>query len=553
MYTGILKAFAYYRLSVDDKNGGRESESISNQRLVVHSFCERNNIVIVREFIDDGYSGANFERPDFQNMLNQIELHIADIVVTKDLSRLGRDMTESSYYAETYLPEKGMRFLTATDNFDSQKDNPMAPFQFAMNEVYLRDCSRKIKTVLKHKRESGQYCTCPPYGYKKDPTQKGKLVPDEITSGTVKKIFQYAAKGYSCIKIATILDKEHDIPPLKYRALYRDNFSPEGASHVSDLWNHITIKRILKNPVYLGHTFLGKTQKISFKSKKKMPVPKDDWTVFYDTHEPLVSQTIFDQAQLTMKHHTKLNESYDSTRLSMFKGIAFCAECGHSVCSAGTVYKGERDKYWHLACNKRNGSYSDPCKGVRIRYSDLVELVIQDLNYVINISDDEINQIIEYAIQKYLQDHNYKDLQLRQEKAQTRLSVIDKIIIKLYADNAEGKISNERLINAIDELEKETIGLKAILAQEYDIKKAKNQIEQNYKTFFNLVKDYTTIKELNRDILMTFIDRIEIGPKIYKDGTHGTPRGREPYQQTVHIYYKFVGNIMPLETGITSN
>ena len=245
---------------------------------------------MVREFVDDGWSGGNFDRPGFQEMMRHLEQGKANLVITKDLSRLGRDMREASYYAEQFFPEHGIRYIAIADNFDSDRDNLMAPFQFAINEVYLRDGSRKVKDVLKSKREDGQYCACPPYGCRKSQENKHRLAPDEMTAPVVQRIFEQAAAGDSSRKIAIDLNADGVIPPLKYRVLYRDDFSEEGAARASDLWNYTTVKRILKNPVYLGHTLLGKSRKASVKSKKKLAVAPEDWAVTENTHPPLVSQ-----------------------------------------------------------------------------------------------------------------------------------------------------------------------------------------------------------------------------------------------------------------------
>ena len=254
MKTGrFTLGFAYLRLSNEEAQGG-ESSSITNQRMIVQNYCKQNNITLVREFVDDGYSGGNFNRPGFKEMLKQLEQGKANLVITKDLSRLGRDMREASYYAEQFFPEHGIQYIAIADNFDTEHDNIMAPFLFAMNEVYLRDGSRKVKDVLRSKRESGQYCACPPYGYRKDQENRHRLAPDEATAPVVERIFRRAAAGDSSRKIALDLNADGVIPPLKYRVLYRDEFSEEGAARASDVWNYTTVKRILKNPVYLGHT-----------------------------------------------------------------------------------------------------------------------------------------------------------------------------------------------------------------------------------------------------------------------------------------------------------
>ena len=185
---------SYLRLSDEDiKNG--ESSSITNQRRIINDYCKQNDITLINEFIDDGWSGGNFERPGFQKMMRELEKGRVNVVITKDLSRLGRDMRESSYYAEQFFPENMIRYIAISDNFDTEHDNVMAPFQFAMNEVYLRDGSRKVREVLKNKRENGLYCACPPYGYKKDDRNNNLLVPDENTAFVVKRIFESASKG----------------------------------------------------------------------------------------------------------------------------------------------------------------------------------------------------------------------------------------------------------------------------------------------------------------------------------------------------------------------
>lgn len=335
----LMLGFAYLRLSNEEAQGG-ESSSITNQRMIVQNYCKQNGITLVREFVDDGYSGGNFDRPAFQEMMKQLQQGKANTVITKDLSRLGRDMREASYYAEQFFPEHGIHYIAISDNFDTERENIMAPFLFAMNEVYLRDGSRKVKDVLRSKRENGQYCACPPYGYRKDTKDKHRLAPDEMTAPVVLRIFEQAAKGDSSRKIALDLNEDGVIPPLKYRVLYRDEFSEDGAARASDLWNYTTVKRILKNPVYLGHTLLGKSKKVSVKSKKKIPVPKEDWAVTENTHPPLVSTNLYERAQVNLGRGSRDHRTYEQVRKSIFSGIAVCSKCGYSLCSCGTVYKG---------------------------------------------------------------------------------------------------------------------------------------------------------------------------------------------------------------------
>ena len=532
-------AFAYYRLSREEAQRG-ESASISNQKKIVEAYCKQNGIVIVRSFIDDGWSGGNFERPGFQDMMKALHTGAANMVITKDLSRLGRDMRESSYYAEQFFPEHQIHYIAIADNFDSERENIMAPFQFAMNEVYLRDGSRKIKDVLKIKRNRGEYCACPPYGYRKDPKDKDRLVPDEMTAPVVQRIFQNAAQGLSCGKIAAALTEDGIIPPLKYRVNYRDDFSEEGAARAVDHWNGTTVKRILKNRVYLGDTILGKTRKVSVKSKKKVPVPRNDWAVTEGTHAPLVEEDVFELAQRNMGRASKDYRHQENARKSIFGGVAVCEKCGHALCSYGTVYKGDREKYWFLNCKHARKSLPDPCTGVRIRYADLCEIVRQDLNRFICLTEEQMEQLVRAMVEREVSPDQAADRKAQKDRAEARLKVIDRMVTKLYMDNAEGVLSNERLERLVSDLEKESAGLETQLAQ-LRITEPAGEIADNYQRFFALVRQHAHIDTLTREDVLTFVERIEVGPKVFPEGANPAARKNPVFTQSVQIFYKFIG------------
>ena len=539
---------SYLRLSDEDiKNG--ESSSITNQRRIINDYCKQNDITLINEFIDDGWSGGNFERPGFQKMMRELEKGRVNVVITKDLSRLGRDMRESSYYAEQFFPENMIRYIAISDNFDTEHDNVMAPFQFAMNEVYLRDGSRKVREVLKNKRENGLYCACPPYGYKKDDRNNNLLVPDENTAFVVKRIFESASKGDSSRKIANELNNDGIIPPLKYRVLYRDNFCTKGAERASDLWNHTTVKRILKNEVYLGHTVLGKTKKVSIKSKKKVAVDKSGWAITKDTHEPLVSEAIFEKAQLCLGRNTKKYEEYENVRRSIFSGVIYCSKCGGALCSAGSVYKGEREKYWYLTCTKKRKDVNKPCSGVRIKYTDILELVRNDLNSFLDLDDSDVNKLCEEIVNSNLCEDAVAIRKQQTEKARTRISVIDKIISKLYLDNAEGRISDERFDTMLKDLETESTTLKRQIEEFEEVNKVE-EIQDNFKKFFNLIRKKTHIEVLDRETLLAFVDRIEVGEKVYSKDVIRDTHNNKPFKQEIKIFYKFIGDLATKSTSL---
>ncbi|WOC74119.1 recombinase family protein [Intestinibacillus sp. NTUH-41-i26] len=544
MRTGnnLKLAFAYLRLSNEEARNG-ESSSIANQRQMIRDYCQRQGIALVREFVDDGYSGGNFDRPAFQDMLRQLDASEANMVITKDLSRLGRDMREASYYAEQFFPERGIRYLTIADNFDTAHENVMAPFQFAMNEVYLRDGSRKVKDVLRSKRENGQYCACPPYGYRKDPMNKNRLSPDEQTAPVVQRIFDRAASGDSSRKIALDLNADGVIPPLKYRVLFRDDFSPEGAARASDLWNYTTVKRILKNPVYLGHTMLGKSRKVSVKSKKKIAVPKQDWAVTHDTHPALITLPLFEQAQRNLGRGRRLNQTDSAIRKSIFAGLVFCARCGHALCSCGTVYKGEREKYWYLSCTHQRSDIANRCAGVRVKYADLAEVVRRDLNELLALDDTQAEALALSAVEKEKGISEATARQARLQQAQARLLTIDKVVAKLYTDNAEGRLDDDRLTRMVAALEQESAAHQATIAALAQVSPDAENTAKRYQRFFTLAKQYSQIDVLDRETLLTFIERIEVGPKEFENGLSKATHRNTPYRQCIRIFYRFIGEL----------
>lgn len=546
--TSLSLAYAYYRLSQEEAQDGQSSASIINQKKIVEAYCAQRGIVLLDSFVDDGWSGSNFERPGFQKMMKALQAGKANMVITKDLSRLGRDMREASYYAEQFFPEHQIHYVAIADNFDSELENIMAPFQFAMNEVYLRDGSRKVKDVLRMKRSKGEYCACPPFGYKKDPRNRDRLIPDEETAPIVAQIFQRSAAGDSCIKIAHDLTEAGVITPLKYRVLYRDNFSDTGAARATDCWNYTTVKRIIKNQVYLGNTLLGKTRKASIKSRRKISIPQEDWAITSNTHEPLVDQMTFDKAQANLGKGSRDYRQYDQVRKSIFGGIAVCSRCGYSLCSSGTVYKGEREKYWFLSCNHKSKRFENPCEGVNIKYADLLEVVRQDLNSLIKLADKEISKLVNQVLEEINDESAKKVREAKIEKAKARLNVINRTIGKLYTDNAEGKLADSRLEVMVADLEKEASGLEKAL-EVLCAPPPDDDIRSNYKRFFDLAKQYSTIEILDRDTLLTFVEKIEVGPKILPDGYVRAPRKNATYQQSVKIYYKFIGclHLEPLQ------
>ena len=256
-----------------------------------------------------------------------------------------------------------------------------------------------------------------------------------------------------------------------------------------------------------------------------------------------MGEALFQRALENLGRGSRDYRAYDHVRKSIFGGVAVCAKCGHALCSCGTVYKGEREKYWYLSCTHQRQDIAEPCEGVRIRYADLVELVRQDLNSLLTLSDEEVEALVQEAVRRMGSEENLKTRQLKKERAEARITAIDKIITKLYTDNAMGKLDDDRLSRMVADLEKESAGLKAAL-EELNTPSPAQQMANSYTQFFPLARTYTHLEELDRDTLLTFVDRIEVGPKLYENGAHKVPAwANQPYRQSVRIFYKFIGEL----------
>ncbi len=282
----------YMRLSKED--GKRESAGIEGQRLFLRKYAEGMRLEVVEEYVDDGYSGTQYDRPAFRRMLSDIEAGRINLVLVKDLSRLGRNYIATGELTEVYFPEHHVRLIAVNDGYDSAEPlDDMAPFRHVMNEMYARDISRKIRTALRAKAEDGQYIgSFAPFGYRKSSEDKHRLEPDEEAAVWVRKMFSMAAEGISTKEIADALNLEHVPIPLDYRRAKRGETYELGRC-----WTPSGICKILRNLTYLGHTVQGKSEKVSLKSKRSVSREKEDWVVVKHTHEPLVSEEMFALAQ----------------------------------------------------------------------------------------------------------------------------------------------------------------------------------------------------------------------------------------------------------------
>lgn len=293
----------YLRLSKDD--GAGESSSISTQRNILLSYAKDNNFRIYDEYVDDGWSGTNFERPEFKRMIKDIESGHINLVLTKDLSRLGRDYITAGQYTEIYFPSKGVRYIAINDGYDSDSQyTDIVPFKNVLNEMYARDTSRKIRSAFISKMEQGSYIgNFAPYGYKKDESNKNHLVIDEEAAPIVSKIFKMAANGVRLVEIASYLNDNDILSPIMYRCRNNNHLNPDRHSQRKQ-WTASTVSKLLYNRVYLGEIAQRKTTKISFKSDMIIRNPKDDWIVVPNMHDPIIDQETFNLVQRIRRNRT---------------------------------------------------------------------------------------------------------------------------------------------------------------------------------------------------------------------------------------------------------
>ncbi len=523
------KAALYMRLSKDD-DGTPESASITTQRKMLRSYAADQGFQVFDEYVDDGWSGTNFDRPDFKRMIADIEAGKVNLVMTKDLSRLGRDYITAGQYTEIYFPSKGVRYIAINDGYDS--DSPytdIAPFKNVINEMYARDTSKKIRSAFTTKMRDGAYIAAfAPYGYQKDPADKNHLVVDTQSGEIVKQIFRLAANGALPIEIARTLNAERTPSPAVYRCMTHEGLDVNQYSQRQE-WTSATITKMLRNVVYLGHTAQGKTTRVSFKSHLTVSNPRDEWIVVENTHEALVDAETFDlvRRRTTARTCEKKGEFYN-----LFSGIAKCADCGKNMSATGTRKKGSPA---NLTCGGYKLYGADECSNHFIDYNVLYEIVLTSLKEQLCISRGERAAILDNAQKHPLFIVKQQDHRKELGSIKKRLRELEKIIGKLYEDNAAGRLNNARMNKLLPKYEQEAEALENRMDAIEVEKAASVPLEQTSREKLDkLLCQFTDVTELTPKLLFKLIDHIEIGQGHYEKGAHGRAK-----HQTVKIFYRF--------------
>ena len=523
------KAALYMRLSKDD-DGTSESASIMTQRKMLRSYAADNGYLVFDEYVDDGWSGTNFDRPDFKRMIADIEAGKVNLVLTKDLSRLGRDYIAAGQYTEIYFPSKGVRYIAINDGYDS--DSPytdIAPFKNVINEMYARDTSKKIRSAFTTKMRDGAYIAAfAPYGYQKDPADKNHLVVDTQSGEIVKQIFRLAANGALPIEIARTLNAERTPSPAVYRCMTHEGLDLNQYSQRQE-WTSATITKMLRNVVYLGHTAQGKTTRVSFKSHLTVSNPRDEWIVVENTHEALVDAETFD---LVRRRSASRTCGKKGAFYNLFSGIAKCADCGKNMSATGTRKKGSPA---NLTCGGYKLYGADECSNHFIDYNVLYEIVLTSLKEQLCISRGERAAILDNAQKHPLFIVKQQDHRKELGSIKKRLRELEKIIGKLYEDNAAGRLNNARMNKLLPKYEQEAEALENRMDAIEVEKAAPVPLEQTSREKLDkLLCQFTDVTELTPKLLFKLIDHIEIGQGHYEKGAHGRVK-----HQTVKIFYRF--------------
>ena len=528
-YGGDVTAL-YARLSKDDDLVG-DSNSIVHQKEILAKYAKEHGFTNIEFYVDDGFSGTNFNRPDFQRMMADAEEGKISTVIVKDMSRFGRDYIMVGYYTEIYFSNLDIRFIAINDNVDSniQTENDLTPFKNVFNEWYARDTSKKIRAVFKAKGNSGKHLTTnPPFGYKKDPNDKDKWIIDDEAAATVRRIFQMYVDGYRISEIGHKLTEEKVETPILY--YMNRGIKTNARSEYPEIWDLMSIKYILSQTAYAGHTVNFQTAVKSYKTKKQVNLPRNQWVIFRNTQEAIIDEKTFETVQQMRKAkraRTKYNEP------NMFSGLLYCADCGNHL----TIQRVARNrKMDNFSCATYRKKKKGLCSCHRILVSDLETIVKKDLQ-----------KVCEYV---FLHEKEFTDEYLSGSKRETvkfqaktkaelkrlseRQEEIGKIIRKLYEDNVNGRITNERFDFLAKSYEDEGNDLKTKIQELKNAFASSVQDEEKLSKFLKVVKSYTKIEELTPEILNSFIEKIYIGETEKYDGRK---------MQEVEIIYKFVGAI----------
>ena len=494
-------AALYIRLSKEDESEG-PSQSVQNQESLLREFVQQHRLTVFDTYVDDGWSGTNFDRPSFQRMIADIEAKKVNMVITKDLSRLGRDYIMTGHYMERYFPEHRVRYISLLDGIDTGVDstaNDITPFRAIMNDMYAKDISKKIKSVKRDKQRKGQFIGGKPvYGYKMHPTEKNKIVIDEEVAPVVQRVFALALSGMSCRNIATLLNQEGIPTPATYANLPVAKPGP-----YTGLWSSERISDMLQNETYIGNMVQGRSVKISYKSKKCLKQDPANWVVVEGTHEPLVDAETFRKVRMLVnsRKHTR-SRTYDF----LLKGLIFCHECGYPLAVLNRKNARGEDVLYFVCRTYQRFTKAGVCTCHSIKEKTVTDAVIGKVREVCRayLNPGELVPMAREAVENARKQNNLEaELQVVQAKIDSLTANLD----RMYTDRLNGLLPEadfQRIFGRI-KLEREQLEEKR---QELELQK-KSPVRSEDRAG-ELVQRFIETAGESRELLVSLIERVEL-------------------------------------------
>ena len=528
------KAALYCRPSEDDGNFGG-SVSIETQKVLLEQYCKDHSITDYTFYCDDGCSGTNFNREAFQKMYGDIQSGKINLVIVKDLSQFGRNYVETGMYVREFS-DSNIRFIAADDNYDSlvNGDDLLFPIKNVVNEMYARDVSKKTKAAKKAKARDGQFIgSKAPFGYMIDPADRHHLIVDEPAAQVVKRIFRLAAEGIGYNKMAKMFREEKVLTPIAYFNKNNPDYFKSDYWRKEFDWHVTSIRAILDNEVYLGQLVYGKRRNKSIKSKEKVKNPREEWIIAENCHEPIITKELWDTVHriLSAKHRPAKNGE-----VQMFAGLLYCADCGHCLTYS---QKQRADGTYHgsYSCWMYKTHGKEYCASHYITFDVIYDIVLADIRRNLLRYRYDSKKFAEFLGSKYksMTDKTMKRLESEYGQKQRRCDELNRILCKLYEDNALGKIPDSRYELMTAEYEAEQADIRKTLP---DIATQLDELKRGADSsakFINVIRKYTDVEKLDAAILNELIDKIVVHHKEKSDD------GRT-YQQ-IEIFYRFVGKL----------
>ena len=516
----------YCRLSKDDiikdDNG---SSSIISQKSMLEQYIRGNGWTVYDYYVDDGFSGTNYNRPNFQRMIEDIEAGKINMVVVKDLSRLGRNYIQTGQYTDIYFPDRGVRFIALNDGIDTKNtDNDIAPFKNILNQMYSTDLSKKVRSAIRMKQQNGEYVSnYAPYGFQKDPLNKNRLIIEETGAEVVKRIYDLCASGHGTPYIAKILNREGIPSPRHHRAEIDPKYKVKGQYE----WVPETLHSMLRSRIYKGDMVQGTHECSRFKRTPSKKKPIDEWIVTPNTHEAIINDELWYYVQKCLDTRKRVQRSGEP---QLFNGFLKCADCGYALACASRF----GTEYYSCGLYRRKGI--EKCTQHYINKKVLMDVVLDDIRrYAQMALDDREGFACRLAAQSGDKEVWQIEALLDEMKAaEARFTELDRIMEQLYEDKVSGSLSETRFHKLADKYEDEQLSLeKQAKEREAEVERL-NANKKDASVWLDLIKNYTDIRELDRIVLGELVEKITVGESQVIDGVK---------HMDVTIYYRFVGAV----------